>query len=300
MQTIKNVSYDQNIDKRTYQALINQLELEAPIIIKPNWGTSLFYTEAKIIDWTLETIQSEALIVESYGWSRTKDMLEKGKFGSRKRGDLRKSDQWFLRYSGIDAVLEKYNVDFLNITEENWAHRTVEPSIIREIVEKKHTPVNDPDFYSWVPLLLYDMRDCDLLSLSKLRLGLTDIPASLSIKNLFGMIPRPSRWRYHGKKNIILNQSIVDIYKVYDSLFNIKGVVEAVFSHTDVDIEHNKMRICENMGFAAVSKNPLHLDAVVMAYLDREPYTAHLKHFADTLGGWDSELVETAKHARTQ
>ena len=108
------------------------------------------------------------------------------------------------------------------------------------------------------------------------------------------MIPHPSRWKYHGKQNTLLNQSIVDIYKVYDSLFNIKGVVEAVLSHTDMDIEHNKTRIHKDLGFASASKNTLHLDACVMTLFDIDPFQAHIKKTAETLGEWDTELVMKA------
>jgi uncharacterized protein (DUF362 family) len=292
---IKNVGISEKTDKKDYQELVHSLDLETPVIIKPNWGTSLCYTEAQIIDWTLESIQGEVLLVESYGWSRTREMLETGKLGSKKKGDLRRSDQWFLEYSGIGKILKKHGVEFLNITEENWGKRTMDPENIQFHVEGTHQPVEDPDFYSWMPEKLYELKGADFLSLAKLRLGIQDIPASLSIKNLFGMIPHPSRWRYHGKKNCILDQSIVDIYKVYDSLFNIKGITEAVFTHTDMDIEHNKMIIRKNMGFASASKSPLSLDSVVMALCGLEPYRAHIRAAADMLGGWDPELVENVK-----
>ncbi len=292
---IKDVTVSENTDKRTYQELLKTLDLKPPVVIKPNWGSSICYTEAEILDWTLEAINGEAHIIESYGWSRTREMLETGKLGSKKKKDLRESDKWFLEYSGVDKVLEKHGVEFLNISEENWARHTTDPETIKTNVEEKHQPVNDPDFYTWIPQRLYDLRGSDFLSLSKLRLGLKDIPASLSIKNLFGLIPKPSRWKYHGKQNTLLNQSIVDIYKVYDSLFNIKGVVEAVFSHTDMDIEHNKTRILKNLGFAAASRNPLNLDACVMTLFGVEPYQAHFKKAADELGGWDKEITQEAK-----
>jgi len=291
---IKDITISKKTDKQAYQELIQTLDLKSPVVIKPNWGSSICFTEARILDWTLEAINGEALIIESYGWSRTREMLETGKMGSKKKKDLRESDKWFLEYSGVDKILEKYGVEFLNISEENWARHTTDPETIKTNVETKHKPVNNPDFYTWIPERLYDLHGSDLLSLSKLRLGMKDIPASLSIKNLFGLIPHPSRWRYHGKQNILLNQSIVDIYKVYDSLFNIKGVVEAVFSHTDMDIEHNKTRIQKDLGFAAASKNPLHLDACVMTLFDIDPYQAHIRKAAQELGEWDKELVEKA------
>lgn len=93
----------------------------------------------------------------------------------------------------------------------------------------------------------------------------------------------------------MLDTSIVDIYKVYDSLFNIKGIVEAVFSHTDWDAETNKMRVYKDLGFAAASKNPLNPDVVVTVFSEKDPYQAHLKQAACVLGEWSPELV---MHAR--
>jgi hypothetical protein len=286
------VLFSEKTEKETYIEMLGTLELKSPVIIKPNWGTSLCFTEAKILDWTIEAVDGKALVVESYGWSRTKDMLFTGKFGSKKRGDLRKSDKWFLEYSGVDKILDKYEIEFLNISEENWAKRTADLDTIKNHVESTYSPVADPDFYSWVPERLYQMRGADFLSLSKLRLGLEEIPASLSIKNLFGMIPTPSRWKYHGKENSLLDTSIIDIYKVYDSLFNIKGVVEAIFTHTDTDIEHDKMKIYRNLGFVAVSKKPLILDAAVMAMCSIDPFQAHIKHAAEVLGGWNPNVTK--------
>ena len=295
MKQIEDLVFSRETNRNTFLEMLEVLDLRQPLLIKPNWGTSICFTEAKILDWTLDSVDGDALVVESYGWSRTKDMLEKGKLGSKKRCDLRRSDEWFMDYSGVGKVLDKYKVEFLNITEEHWAHRTMEPETIKDEVESIYSPVSDPDFYSWMPQRLYDMRGADLLSLSKLRIGLSDIPASLSIKNLFGMIPHPSRWKYHGKKNCILDTSIIDIYKVYDTIFNIKGVVEAVFTHTDTDIEHNKMIIKQNVGFAAASKNTLDLDASVMALCSIEPYQAHVRHASNELGYWNKQLINEIK-----
>jgi uncharacterized protein (DUF362 family) len=130
------------------------------------------------------------------------------------------------------------------------------------------------------------------------RFGLKEIPASLSIKNLFGMIPTPNRWKYHGKENSLLDTSIFDIFKIYESLFKIKGVVEAILTHTDTDIEHNKMKIYQNLGFAAVSKNPLSLDAAVMKMCSIEPFQAHIKHTAEVLSRWDIQLINAIEESK--
>lgn len=236
-------------------------------------------------------------MVESYGWARTEEAIKTGRMGSKKRGDLRKSDRWFLEYSGIGEVLKKHDVEFLNIIEENWRRRTVDPEVIKEAVESKYPPVAMEEFYGFVPERIYDLRGGDLLSLAKVKLWLDPIVVSFAVKNFFGMIPDPSRGRYHGKKNSRLNRSIVDIYKVYDSLFNIKGVVEAVFTASVVQ-QTGKTTIHENPGFASGSKNPLELDAFVTALVRKDPQgVGHLKLAAQVFGKWDDENIKRGLEA---
>jgi hypothetical protein len=88
--------------------------------------------------------------VESYGWARTKEALETGGWGSFEPEDLRESDCWFMEYSGVGEVLKKHGVEFLNITEENWAHRTADSELIRSEVDEKHAPLERDDFLGFV------------------------------------------------------------------------------------------------------------------------------------------------------
>jgi hypothetical protein len=125
---IGNTVVEESVNKESFIEIIEGLHLKPPVIIKPNWGFSVCFTEAEILDWTLEACYGDALVVESYGWARSKDMLVKGEWGSFERADLRKSDEWFMDYSGIGKVLEKHYVEFLNITEEYWAKRTASPA----------------------------------------------------------------------------------------------------------------------------------------------------------------------------
>lgn len=218
--------------------------------------------------------------------------LESGGWGSFVREDLRESDRWFFEYSGIGKVLEKHGVEFLNITEENWGNRTADPETIRGAVEEKHASLEREDFLGFIPERLYEMKGCDLLSLAKVRLLEDPMHVSLAVKNFFGMIPGPSRGKYHGEKHNRLSQSIVDIYKVYDSLFDIKGVVEAVLTASLRDPETMKWENRENLGFVSASQDLIELDAFVTALLGRDPNTVeYLRLVADTFGGWNEEAV---------
>ena len=292
MLKIGNVVLEESANEESFIKLIEELDLKPPVIIKPNWGFSICYTEAKILDWVLTAVDDDALVVESYGWARTREALETGGWGSFKPEDLRESDRWFMEYSGIGKVLEKHGVEFLNITEENWGRHTADPDLIRDAVEEKHRPLEREDFYTFVPERLYEMRGCNLLSLAKVRTLEEPMLVSLAVKNLFGMIPGPERGMYHGEKHNRLDRSIVDIYKVYDSLFNVSGVVEAVLTASLRDPETMGWETPENPCFASASSDPLGLDALVTSLLGIDPHgVGYLGLAAETFGGWSEESV---------
>ncbi|MFX1286470.1 MAG: DUF362 domain-containing protein [Promethearchaeota archaeon] len=290
MVKIGDIVIEETVNEESFKQIIKDLDLKTPVVIKPNWGFSVCFTEAIILDWVLSAINGEALVVESYGWARSKEALKTGGWGSFEREDLRKSDKWFLEYSGIGEILKKHDVQFLNITEENWANRTADRDSIEEIVKNKHSTFEREEFYEFIPEQLYEMRGGDLLSLAKLRLLEAPMIVSFSVKNFFGMIPGPDRGIFHGKNHSKLNQSIVDIYKVYDSLFNIFGVVEAVFTASLRDPDTLKWETRENPGFVSASKNPIELDAFVSTILGKNPHKiGYLELAGRNFGSWSEE-----------
>jgi uncharacterized protein (DUF362 family) len=298
MRKIANVVVEEAANKESFIDIIRALNLTPPVVIKPNWGFSVCFTEAAILDWVLTALDGNALVVESYGWARTEEMLKGGSPGSKSRGDLRKSDEWFLDYSGIGAVLKKHGVRFLNITEENWAHRTADADLIRAAIEANYAPLEREDFYGFVPQALYEMRGGDLLSLAKVRTLEEPYKVSFTVKNFFGMIPGPGRGRYHGKGNSKINGSIVDINKVYASLFRISGVVEAVFTASMRNLDTLEWETRENPGFVSASNEPLELDAFVTALLGIDPGSVeYLRLAAETFGAWSEETVRQARES---
>jgi len=121
MKTYGKVIAESAVTAEKLAALIAALDLKPPVLIKPNWGTVECYTEADILDWTLAAIPGEKLVIESHGWARNEETLRDQPSGGLTRANLRKGNAWFLEYSGINAVLAKHHVEFLNLTEEVWA-----------------------------------------------------------------------------------------------------------------------------------------------------------------------------------
>jgi uncharacterized protein (DUF362 family) len=292
------VFVDQNVDPTELGEVISKLNLKPPVIIKPNWGTINNYTEAEVIDGVLSAISGEAIVVESYGWARTKASLEGKGIGSMKKEDLRDSDEWFLNVSGVGDVLRKHGVEYLNVTEEVLAKRTVDPEVIRGLVEKKYPPVLFEEMYSWVPTRLFEMREGTFLSVAKYRLNHDPIVVSLTLKNLFGMIPGPSRSKYHGKKDIHLAQTIVDINKIYHALFTVKGVVDGVLTASRNILPKDAINpgTVKNKGMFYGSEDCVKLDALVAVVEGNDPSDiGYMKLAASHFGGWDEAELDQAR-----
>jgi uncharacterized protein (DUF362 family) len=294
------VSFRDGIHRESFIEMVKGFNLKPPVVIKPNWGFSVIFTEADILDWTLAAIDDEALVVESYGWARCREAVEEKKYGPFSREALRKADKWFLRYSGIDKVLKKHYAEYLNITEEVWAGRVAEQETINTIVEDSYSPLQMKKMASFVPQRLYDLSDGTFLNLAKLKFMGDDIVISLTLKNLFGMIPGPDRGEFHGEMNKAMNPSIVDMNKIYRSLFKTKGIVEGVLTASrGMTLEP---QVFNNQGVAWTCDDALELDAVVAAHVGINPNdVGHLKLAAQNFGEWDDESVAHAtNHALTQ
>jgi uncharacterized protein (DUF362 family) len=294
------VSFREGINKESFIEMIKNLNLRPPVVIKPNWGFSVVFTEADVLDWTLAAIDGEALIVESYGWARCREAVEEKKYGPFSRDALRKADKWFFHYSGIDKVLKKHDVEYLNITEEVWAKRIVEPDTIQTIVEDSYTPLHMKKMASFVPQRLYDLSDGTFLNLAKLKFMGEDIVISLALKNLFGMIPGPDRREFHGEMNKAMNPSIVDMNKIYRSLFKTKGVVEGILTASrGMALEP---QVFKNRGVLWTSDDILELDAVVTSHVGINPSeVGYLRLAAQNFGEWDEEAVnQAARKSLTQ
>ncbi len=229
--------------------------------------------------------------MESYGWARTHDALEGKGGGSCSRGDLRRSDEWFLDYSGVGKILQRHGVEYLNVTEEVWSKRVADAA-------EKYGPVLFSEMYERVPQKLFDLRGGTLLSLAKYRLNHDPIAFSLSMKNLFGLIPGPGRSHYHGKEDKYLARTIVDINKVYRGIFDMVGVVDGVYtaSRGRTPEEAINPETAKNKGVLLGSVDCVTLDATVAAMEDRDPSKiGYMALAAETFGKWDDAALAEAR-----
>jgi uncharacterized protein (DUF362 family) len=295
MRSFGNIMVEPQANRDSFGALIKALDLKPPVLIKPNWGTVECYTEAEILDWTLAAIPGEKLVIESHGWARDESALTQQKPAELTKVRLRQGDRWFLDYTGIRDVLEKHQVEYLNLTEEIWAGRCADPEQIKQKTEASYAPVQLEELYGLVPERLFALRGGTLLSLAKCKMVFYPLGVSLAIKNLFGLIPSPSRGKFHGKEHACLDQSIVDIHKIYRSLFSMAGVVDAVHSVGVLETDSERTRVYPGSGATFASRDPLAVDACVTAIAGRAPESVgHLRLTAQTFGLWDAQAVEQA------
>lgn len=264
--------------KKDIEVILEQLAITSKtVLIKPNWVGAYNggYTDARVIDLFLQALKGKKVIfIESYTFWRTdKKKDAKGDYFSSRYANLekgiqhwdffKKMDDWFLNFTGIGSILKKHKAEYLNITNQVWEKNVAHSNIIKELVLNKYSHVAIDDMYAYIPKKIYDFSGSNLISLAKAKID-SAYGASFSIKNLFGLIPDPTRYdKYHGgDKEDILTQSIIDVHKIYQSLFKVSFMVESIFEYGSMNwdtglstkLQGNKMLIAGNDGYKVDNK----------------------------------------------
>jgi len=291
---------------------MSSLQLRKPFTVKPNWicGDYGHFTDPQILEWTLRFLheQGKIVVVESYS-GRNMMALPDVKPGLRFSEDeiklVRKSEEDFLRTTGTKNVIDELGIEYVNVAEEVLEKRTVDKETVRELVEQKHPPVSRDELYGFLPEKLYALRTGTFISLAKFKVLFT-----MCTKNMFGLIPEHvgygPRVAYHGKADGNLSQSIVDINKIYRSIFDVVGMVEGVNSLSyHIGGKRGKHKsvfgyrygVLENKGLIYYCDDPLWLDAFVHQHCGRDPMKEeHLQLASMMFGRWPHKLIEEAKN----
>jgi uncharacterized protein (DUF362 family) len=313
------------------------------IIIKPNLVFSVpgYSTDVRTLRVLLEALDSQIIVTESHILGRTLKWENPENLGSLKpieginfkvKGkivnwdwlfdgegwrwqlrhpswrwfregghweQIRKEEKAFLDARGFSDLFKEFNVEYINVTDEVWSGRNADPDEVKKIVESKYGELFTEKLYSIVPKKLFDLRGSTFISLAKLQ-----VYPSFTIKNLFGMIPDPYRAWWHGtKKNPKIGKSIIDINKVYRSLFNVYGICEALYStmilHPEGEYpgQWGRYNVVDDVGLVALGRDPVSLDAIFcnLTGFDKNRFGEYLSNAEKVLGESNKFDLEKSK-----
>lgn len=292
------------------------------IIVKPNWFSPhpANFTDAETLRMLLEALDVKIVVTESYtterqdgtmnftvngeqvdwrwimnhpdwSWAKEKSCWEQ----------FRKQDKWFLDTYGFTDLFNERGAEYVNVTEEVWQEKTAYPQKVKEAVEARYPPVFQEQLYSYVPQKLYELKGSTMISFGRTK-DIGGTFPSLTMKNMFGMIPDPLRAWWHGPGDKHLAASIIDVNKIYASLFNLYGICEAI-RYAIVANPQGKVKapwgnydIAENLGVIAMGRSLMQLDAVLCGLIKVNPdNVAYISQGEKIFGNVDKAQVEAAK-----
>jgi hypothetical protein len=308
------------------------------VIVKPNWVAVEpgGFTDAGIMRTFFEALDSHIVVTESLHLGRSFNLLPDGLAFTVDVGEvnwrwLLKGDGWrwlydkpdwgwfmdgghweqilredgaFLEEQGFTDLFEEFGVEYINTTDEVWRGRHADPAEVKGVVESRFAPVRFERLYGMVPQRLFDLRGSTFISLARLKQY-----ATFTLKNMFGMIVDPMRPWWHGPGNDRIASSIVDINKVYHSLFNVYGVLTSLYGTAipNPEGEHlgeymGRYDVVEGFGFVAYGRDLVSLDSLLMGLTEgwigvaeranREPICLAEE---EGLGSSDDRVLEEAK-----
>ena len=302
----------------------NVLESET-FIIKPNWFSPHTgnYTDAKTLRLLFEVLDGKIKVIESYtlekqdgslkfivdghdvDWKWIMEHPDWDWIKEQKRWDqLRKQDNWFLSEFGFKDLFSEFGVEYINITEEIWQGYSANSKNIKREVERKYTPVVNEKLYQMFPSKLLSYRDHVFINFGKIK-GIKSKYPSLTLKNMFGLIPDPLRSWWHGPEDRLLSQNIVDINKIYATFFDVYGLCEGIYSAVvsnpkgSIKVPWGNYDIIENLGFAAFSNHLVSLDALICRLIDIEPLeVGYIRKGEKVFGEFDKNVIQDVKIIR--
>jgi hypothetical protein len=223
------------------------LPVSDTVIVKPNWYSPhpANYTDAHALSLLMDAVDARFIVAEGYSLDRQDGSLKYTVDGEDvdwrwlmshpewdwiMEGDrlerLKAQDRWFLDSHGFTDVLRDHGAEYVNVSEEIWMGRALDPAEVKERVESRYPPASTGRVYRFMPRKLAEHAGSTLISLGRVK-GYGGAYPSLTLKNMFGLIPDPMRSWWHGQKDERLTASILDIARVYASYFRLYGVCEA-------------------------------------------------------------------------
>lgn len=293
-------------------------------IVKPNWFSPhpANFTDVETLRVLLEALDGQIIVTEAYSMERQDESMKFTVDGEevdwrwimehpswnwiKKKGrwnEIRRQDKWFLDEFGFTDLFNECGVDYVNVTEEVWQGRTADAGKIKESVETRFAPVFREELYTYVPRRLYELQGATFISFGKVK-GIRGTFPSLTMKNLFGLIPDPLRSWWHGPNDEWIGRSIVDINKVYAALFKVYGICEALRYATisdpegEVKVGWGNYSVAKNLAVLAFGRHLVSLDAILCELIGvKSEKVSYIKLGEEVFGTYDRQEAEKAKKA---
>lgn len=291
-------------------------------IVKPNWYSphEFNFTDADALGMLLEALDGRVIVIEGYSMDRQDGCMSFTLEGERvdwrwllchpdwswimengRIDEMRRQDRWFMDNYGFTDLFQDHGAEYVNVSEEIWLERTVEKASVKRRVESLFPPVGIERIYEFMPRRLKEHESAPLISLGRVK-GYGGSYPSLTLKNMFGLIPDPLRSWWHGPEDSHLSSSIVDIAKLYASYFRIYGICEAFSSFTysnkngKVKTPWGNYDAVPSDGFAAHGPNLVELDAILCGLIQVDPEEmGYLKLGEKAFGMYNRGIIEEAK-----
>jgi len=291
------------------------------VIVKPNWFSPhpANFTDVEALGILLDALDGHAIVVEAYtlekhdgtmsftvdgeevDWRWLMDHPDWSWVREGGRWDeIRRQDHWFMDEHGLTDVLSDHGAEYVNVTEEVWQGRTADHASVKAAVEERFEPVQEK-LYGYLPDALHAHRGSPLISYGKIK-GIGGSYPSLTVKNLFGLIPDPLRSWWHGPGDERLGRSIVDIMKIYAAHFGLHGVCEAIREVTvsdpegEVKVPWGSYNIVRDLGVVVSGPDLVPLDAVISGLIGIDPAKVnYITLGEEAFGPYDRRQVEKAR-----
>jgi len=314
---------------KTGSDLRKSLQMRLPesevLLIKPNWYSPhpSNFTDADALRMVMEAVDAKVIVVEGYSLDRQDGSMilkvegEKVDWGWLMRNpgwewvkekghwdQIRRQDRWFRDEHGFTDLFMEQGAEYVNVTEEIWRGDTMESRRAKKRVEGRYPAASTEEIYGFMPRRLVAYMGFPMVSLGRVK-GYGGEYPSLSLKNMFGLIPDPLRAWWHGPDNARLDQSIIDITKLYDSYFNLYGVNEAVKTLVATDPEGEvrapwgRYGVRPGHGLVTHGPNLLELDAVTCGLIDVDPgKVTYLRRGVEVFKAYSVDDVKRAEALR--
>jgi hypothetical protein len=281
---------------------------EGPVLIKTNWFSPYpgMFTDAATLALVCDAVDGEKIVIEGHAAMRNDGSREVTPENGRENWEwIREQEAAYFARFGLDAVLGRDDVTYVNVTDEVWEGRVVPAGEVRAAVEGRGGVLTFEELYGTMPAVLMEWRGRPLLSLARIKISdptLAGAGSSLSLKNMFGLIPEPNRGIYHTR----LPDAIVDAHVLYGTFFDVVGVCEGVFHAIRMGDEGAydtawgyRYDDVEGLGVIVAGANQTEADAFAAALFGVDVSSrAVIKAAEERLEPWDRMVVlEAGRYA---